>query len=77
MFSLTEISFNIGLMLGPLVCGSLSDAYGFEYTAWTLGEYHASSNGKDRLADLSISSWRCCIRGMYILHLLHAQVGRT
>jgi predicted MFS family arabinose efflux permease len=41
MFSLTEISFNAGLMLGPLVCGSLSDAFGFEYTAWSLGEFSA------------------------------------
>lgn len=37
MFSLTEISFNAGLMLGPLVCGSISDAFGFYYTACVLG----------------------------------------
>jgi len=36
MFSLTEMSFNTGLMLGPLIFGSLSDAYGFEYAAWTM-----------------------------------------
>lgn len=42
MFSLTEISFNAGLMLGPLVCGSISDAFGFYYTACVLGMYDMS-----------------------------------
>ncbi|USW58300.1 Putative major facilitator superfamily, MFS transporter superfamily [Septoria linicola] len=36
IFSLTELSFNVGLMLGPVVCGSISGAFGFYYTACTL-----------------------------------------
>lgn len=48
MFSLTEISFNAGLMLGPLVCGSISDAFGFYYTACVLGMYDMSDYIRDR-----------------------------
>lgn len=48
MFSLTEISFNAGLMLGPLVCGSISDAFGFYYTACVLGMYDMSYYLRDR-----------------------------
>ncbi|EME80841.1 uncharacterized protein MYCFIDRAFT_46557 [Pseudocercospora fijiensis CIRAD86] len=33
MFSLTEVSFSMGLMLGPLICGSLADTVGFYYTS--------------------------------------------
>ncbi|KAK4619373.1 hypothetical protein CLAFUW4_11390 [Fulvia fulva] len=36
IFSLTEMSFATGLMLGPLVCGSLADTVGFHYTACAL-----------------------------------------
>lgn len=39
MFSLTEVSFNIGLMLGPLICGTLSDTVGFYYTSCFLGGF--------------------------------------
>lgn len=39
IFSLTELSFNVGLMLGPVVCGSISGAFGFYYTACTLGKW--------------------------------------
>jgi hypothetical protein len=38
MFSLTEMSFCTGLLLGPLVCGPLADAFGFYYTACALGK---------------------------------------
>lgn len=41
-FSLTGMSYNIGLMLGPLVCGSLSGAVGFYYTTCALGQYFAT-----------------------------------
>lgn len=33
MFSLTEVSFSTGLMLGPLICGSLADTVGFYWTS--------------------------------------------
>ena len=38
MFSLTEMSFCTGLLLGPLVCGPLADAFGFYYTTCALGK---------------------------------------
>lgn len=41
VFSLTEMSFASGLMLGPLVCGSLADAVGFYYTACALAAVSA------------------------------------
>lgn len=50
MFSLTEISFNAGLMLGPLVCGSISDAFGFYYTACVLGMTCLTTYATDLLA---------------------------
>lgn len=38
MFSLTEISFNVGLLIGPVLCAAITDAFGYYYTACTLGE---------------------------------------
>ena len=38
MFALTEVSFSTGLLIGPLLCGSLADAVGFYYTSCALGE---------------------------------------
>ena len=38
MFSLTEMSFCTGLLLGPIVCGPLNDNFGFYYTTCALGE---------------------------------------
>lgn len=38
MFSLTEISFNVGLLVGPILCAAITDAFGYYYTACTLGE---------------------------------------
>jgi hypothetical protein len=70
MFGLTEISYNMGLMLGPLVCGSLSDAFGFEYTAWTLGESHAQFIPWD-VSLTFISSGHCNLHGMHFIHLLY------
>lgn len=78
MFSLTEISFSVGLVLGPLVCGSLTDAFGFQWTACAMGEsrgvFFDGSRGK--IADVVnvLSSWRCRLGGMYVLYLLHPQV---
>ncbi|KAF1972864.1 MFS general substrate transporter [Bimuria novae-zelandiae CBS 107.79] len=36
MFSLTEMSFAVGLLLGPLVCGALAESVGFYWTACAL-----------------------------------------
>ncbi|KAM3420866.1 hypothetical protein BST61_g4105 [Cercospora zeina] len=36
MFSLTEISFNVGLLVGPILCAAITDAVGYYYTACTL-----------------------------------------
>ncbi|PIA93361.1 putative MFS-type transporter [Cercospora beticola] len=36
MFSLTEISFNVGLLVGPILCAAITDAFGYYYTACTL-----------------------------------------
>ncbi|EME41746.1 hypothetical protein DOTSEDRAFT_135670 [Dothistroma septosporum NZE10] len=44
IFSLTEMSFATGLMLGPLICGSLADAVGFYYTSCALGMSIVSRN---------------------------------
>jgi predicted MFS family arabinose efflux permease len=41
IFSLTEIAFNMGLMLGPALCGSLSDAFGFYYMSCALAAVSA------------------------------------
>jgi hypothetical protein len=76
MFSLTEVSFNVGLLLGPLVCGSLSDAFGFEYTAWALGEYR-STFARRGMSLIFLFSWRCRSHGGHIFHLLHPQVAEA
>lgn len=36
MFSLTEMSFAVGLLLGPLICGALAESVGFYWTACAL-----------------------------------------
>lgn len=38
MFSLTEMSFAVGLLLGPLVGGALAEKVGFYWTSCALGE---------------------------------------
>lgn len=38
MFSLTEMSFAVGLLLGPLVCGALAESVGFYWTGCALGK---------------------------------------
>jgi hypothetical protein len=35
---MTEVSFNVGMMMGPLISGSLSEAFGFYYMNCTLGK---------------------------------------
>ncbi|RFU28026.1 hypothetical protein B7463_g8314, partial [Scytalidium lignicola] len=37
VFSITEVSFNLGMMLGPLLSGYLSEAVGYYYMNMTLG----------------------------------------
>lgn len=46
MFSLTEVSFSTGLLVGPLLCGSLADAVGFYWTSCALGEF---TGGRDSM----------------------------
>jgi hypothetical protein len=38
-FAMTETSFAIGLVLGPLVSGILADAFGFYYATSALGKF--------------------------------------
>lgn len=51
MFALTEISFNVGLIFGPVICGLLSEHIGFKYTAWVLGKHDVF-----RLRTISLTS---------------------
>ncbi|KAM0718229.1 hypothetical protein Q7P37_006561 [Cladosporium fusiforme] len=36
VFTLTEMSFNIGLLMGPTICGSLAEQHGFQCTCYAL-----------------------------------------
>lgn len=44
-FSMTETSFAIGLVLGPLLSGALADAFGFYYATSALGTSSQLSPG--------------------------------
>lgn len=39
VFSMLEVAFNTGLMIGPLLSGTAVQAMGFYYTNCVLGEY--------------------------------------
>ena len=39
-YSLTNLSWNMGLLTGPLLSGSLVQAVGYYYMNFTLGMYH-------------------------------------
>lgn len=38
LFSTTEVAYSLGLMVGPILTGSLSETVGFFYMTVTLGE---------------------------------------
>lgn len=40
---MTETSFAIGLVLGPLTTGALADAFGFYYATTALGKFPGHS----------------------------------
>lgn len=41
VFSMTEVGFSLGMMLGPLLTGSLFELVGFFYMTVALGESHS------------------------------------
>ncbi|KAA8643943.1 uncharacterized protein ATNIH1004_008139 [Aspergillus tanneri] len=50
---LIDVSFNLGLMLGPLLSGSLTEVFGFYYSCGTWGEWSFQSAQRFRFSDTS------------------------
>lgn len=42
VFALQDIALSLGLMIGPLVSGSLSEAVGYYWMSFALGEFFFS-----------------------------------
>lgn len=80
IFSLTEMSFAAGLMLGPVLCGSLADAFGFYYTALALGEDLLCEWKELSVAVADLFFFPSCdgrfVRSI-LIHVLHSQITST
>ena len=75
MFSLTEMSFAVGLLLGPLICGALAESVGFYWTSCALGKLHHAS---DEVYCVNGDFSDCgSFSGLYVFHLLHASSADT
>ena len=69
-FSMTETSFAIGLVLGPLLTGALADEVGFYYATCALGTYRQSYLSQQ----LTGTSSMCVGPGFdKLVDILHAQ----
>lgn len=44
VFSMTEVSFSFGMMIGPLLTGSLFETVGFFYMTVVLGKFFAGAS---------------------------------
>jgi hypothetical protein len=42
VFSMLEVAFNSGLMIGPLISGTVAEVMGFYYANCVLGEFQFS-----------------------------------
>lgn len=61
VFSMTEVSFSLGMMLGPLLTGSLFETIGFFYMTVALGMF----------ISFLASSFLPHLLTLYSFHLLH------
>jgi hypothetical protein len=80
IFGMTEVAFNAGMMLGPLVSGSLSEAFGYYPMNCVLGKVEAFGNScflKHSLIFLSQSAGMSLLAGLSSFLCFRSPRGQT
>lgn len=73
-YSLTNLSWNIGLLIGPLLSGSLVQAVGYYYMNFTFGMFHENCRSLQITSSICVlthivSSYNNFLRRLGLLHV--------